>query len=145
MFRFFRQLPEALYQLTQALLRISEILPEILENVRVYEPLETRLAELERGRSQWEATVEAELLRSDSKYKASRAAEERTRTMAANAAALSSSDEGEESISEADQEYLELLRRNAEGVGDEGLHQLPAPMAVDAKTRALQAKFAAVI
>jgi len=138
MFRFLRELPASLQSLNTTLRLISAILPEILENVRVYEPLEKRLAELERGRSQWEATMEAELLRSDSKYKASRAAEERTRTMAANAEALASSDEGEESISE---EYLELLRRNAEGVPDEAVHQVPAPVAVDPRTRALQAKF----
>jgi len=142
MFRFFRQLPEAVHSLASVLQRISEFLPQVLESLRVYEPLEDRLAELERGRHQWEATVEAELLRSDSKYKASRAAEERTRTMAANAEALAGSDEGEEGL---DPQYLELLRQNAEGVPDEGLHQMPAYVAVDGKTRALQAKFGAVI
>ena len=142
MFRFFRSLPEAVHRVGDGLRLISDILPEVLESLRIYEPLETRLAELERGRSQWEATVEAELLRSDSKYKASRAAEERTRTMMTNAEALAGSDEGEESLSE---EYLELLRRNAEGVPDEAVHQLPAPVAVNPKTRAIQAKFGAVI
>ena len=142
MFRFFRQLPEGVYQLASGLRAIEVILREVLDNLRIYEPLEQRLADLERGRSQWEATVEAELLRSDSKYKASRAAEERTRTMAANAEALSSSDESEDGISE---EYLELLRRNAEGVPDEAVHRLPVGVAVNPKTRAIQAKFGAVI
>jgi len=142
MFKLFRQLTESLHALRIAIQSISAILPEVLESLRIYEPLEARLAELERGRSQWEATVEAELLRSDSKYKASRAAEERTRTLAANAEALASSDESEEGLSE---EYLELLRRNAEGVPDEAVHQLPAPVAVNPKTRAIQAKFGAVI
>ncbi len=142
MFRFLRSLPEALQALAMALRSISELLPEILDHFRIYEPLEDRLAELERGRSQWEATIEAELLRVDSKYKASRAAEERTRTMAANAEALSSGEEGEDGVAA---EYLELLRSNAEAGADEAVHQVPASVAVDPKTRALQAKFGAVI
>ena len=142
MFRVFRELSGAIRGLVIVLKHISEVLPEVLEAFRVYEPLEERLSELERGRHQWEAGVEAELLRSDSKFKAARASEERTRTMAANAEALAGSDEGEEGL---DPQYLELLRQNAEGVPDEGLHQMPAHVAVDPKTRALQAKFGALI
>jgi len=124
-----------------SLKHIASVLPEVLSALQITKPLEARLVELERGRSQWEAQIEAELIRSDSKFKQARNAEERTRTMEANARALSSSDEGEDAVRD---EYLEFLRRNGEAVGADAVHPVLPPVAVDAKTRALQAKFGTV-
>ena len=138
MFKDLRSLSESAQAVASALFHISEVLPEVLSALQTVEPLEDRLAELERGRSQWEAEVEAELLRSDSKFKQARNAEERTRTMAANAKALADRDEGEDAVRD---EYLEFLRSNGEAAGDQRLPTLPPPVALDPKARAIAAKF----
>ena len=139
MLKIVRRLSGSLAGLVSELEHISGLLFSVLQRLETFGPLEDRLAELERTRNQWEAKVEAELIRSDSRFKQARAAEERTRTMAANAEALSSSDEGEDSFRD---EYLEFLRRNGEGVEPGAVQAMPAPLAVDPKTRAIQAKFA---
>ena len=141
MFGNLRSLSAGVQDLAAALRHISEVLPEVLTALETAEPLETRLAELERARSQWEAQVEAELLRADSKFKQARNAEERTRTMAANAKALADSDEGEDAVRD---EYLEFLRGNGEAAGDEEVPTLPAPVAYDPSARAIAAKFRGV-
>lgn len=136
--RLLRHLSEALQSLASSLQSISELLPEVLQAWKIHEPLERRLAELERDRHQWEATMEAELLRSDSKYKSARAAEERTRTLESNAKALAGGDDREDDVTE---QYLELLRSNADASPDAAVPQVPNSVAVNPKTRALQAKF----
>lgn len=141
MFSFLRHVPAILQRMTQALERIAEVLPEVLEAWSTRGPLEERLAELERNRQHWEATIEAELLRADSKYKSSRAAEERSRTMAAHAETLSGGDEGEEGIP---QQYLDILRRNGEPGQEGAVQTVPAGVALTPKARALQAKFGRV-
>ena len=138
MFKIVRGISGSLGGLVSELQHISGLLSRVLERLGTFGPLEDRLAELERTRNQWEAQVEAELIRSDSKFKQARAAEERTRTMVENAEALSSSDESEDSIRDG---YLEFLRRNGEGVEALPMQAVPTVVAVDAKTRAIQAKF----
>jgi len=142
MFASIKALSASAQALAVALEHIGTVLPDVLEAWKSVEPLEQRLAELERGRSQWEAQVEAEFVRAESKFKQARNAEERTRTMAANAKALADSDEGEDAVRD---EYLEFLRSNGEAVGDEGLPTLPTPVAVDPKARAIAAKFGRVV
>lgn len=117
---------------------VSKVLTRVLEQVEKQGPVEERVSELERDRNQWEARVEAELLRSGSQFKSARAAEERAKTVLRNAEALTSGDDGEEGMPA---EYLELLRRNAETGEEEGVHQVPAPMAVTPREQALRAKF----
>ena len=141
MFGNLRSLSYGVQDLGAALRHIAEVLPEVLSALKTAEPLEARLAELERGRSQWESQVEAELLRADSKFKQARNAEERTRTMAANAKALADSDEGEDAVRD---EYLEFLRSNGEAAGDQEVPTLPAPVAFDPSARAIEAKFRGV-
>lgn len=138
MFAFIRDLARALQAVATQLRIISDLLPEILEARSIMEPLEERVSELERARHQWEAQVEAELLRSDSKFKAARAAEERQRKMTADAEALSSGDEGEDEVRE---QYLELLRANGGGSAPVAVQAVPESVAVNPKTRVLQAKF----
>ena len=138
MIAILRGVSGSLQGLVSELEHISDLLSRVLERLETFGPLENRLAELERDRNQWEAKVEAELIRSDSKFKQARAAEERTRTMVENAEALSSGDDGEDSLRD---EYLEFLRRNGEGVEALPMQSVPAAVAVDSKTRALQAKF----
>lgn len=142
MFRSLRSLSEALHSLSSSLQSISDLLPEVLQAVSTHEPLEERLAELERDRHQWEARVEAELVRADSKFKSARAAEERTRTMTAHERA---DEDGAESEEDLGARYLELLQRNAQAGADETVQSVPEGVAVDAKTRALQAKFGVAI
>lgn len=141
MFAILRGVSGSLTGLVSELEHISGLLSKVLERLETFGPLEDRLTELERDRNQWEAKVEAEFIRSDSRFKQARAAEERTRTMVANAETLQSGDEGEDTFRD---EYLEFLRRNGEGVEAGGLQTVPAAVAVDARTRALQAKFGGV-
>lgn len=141
MFKSLRQVSEGLRGLVIATDRVDQTLRDIHSGWDLQGPLLERIETLERAREGWEAQMEAELLRVQSSFKAARSAEERTRTMAAHAEALSGGDEGEEALNE----YREFLRTNGEGVPPVALPQVPAPLAVDAKTRAIQAKFGAVI
>ena len=141
MFRLIRDLSEAVQSLASSARHLTDLLPQMIQAYAVTEPLEERLAELERGRQLWEARVEAELLRADSKFKAARSSEERTRTMAAHAEALSSSDDGEEGIPP---EYRELLRLNGEASEEVAVQPVSASVAPTPKARALQAKFGRV-
>ena len=142
MFPSLRQLSEAVSAMVKTMAATNQTLEEIQKGWEVHGPLKERLEALERDRDTWEAQMEAELLRVQSAFKAARNAEERTRTMTANARAAEGGDEGEEEVGA---EYLELLRRNAEAGADEALRQVPEVLAVDAKTRALQAKFGVAI
>jgi len=121
---------------------VSDLLPLVLDRWEEVSPLESRLSELERDRHQWEARIEAEMMRAESRFKQARSSEERTRTLATNAEALAGGAEGEDDVAN---EYLEFLRRNGEAGTAPELQSMPAPVAVDAKTRAIQAKFGAVI
>lgn len=132
---------DALNDLVRVVEEISVILGRVLHNLDEQGPLEGRVADLERSRSQWEAEVEAEWTRAESKFKAARSAEERTRSMETHAKALAGSEDGEDGITE---EYRELVRLNAEAGADEALHLVPASVAITPKARALQAKFGRV-
>lgn len=146
MFKTFRQLSGALADMVSTMDRVEQTLQEIRSSYDVHGPLLERLETLERAREGWEAQMEAELLRVQSAFKAARNAEERTRTMAANAEALSSSDESEDDGGAASRAaYLEFLRSNGEGGGPGEVPTVPAAVALSPKTRALQAKFGTVI
>lgn len=138
MFKSIRDLSGSLRGLLLGLEHISEVLTRVLEHAEEQGPVEERVSELERDRNQWEARVEAELIRSGSQFKSARAAEERAKTVLRNAEALTSGDESEEGLPA---EYLELLRRNAEAGEEEGVHQVPVVVAVNGREQALRAKF----
>jgi len=138
MFKQLRVLSGTVEGLAATMKHISEVLPKLLESWDRVGPLQERLTELERVRHQWEADMDAQMTRADSRFKAARSAEERTRIMADNAQAPDDGAEGEEDLRA---QYLELLRRNGEAGGDEAVHQVSDRVAIDPKTRALQAKF----
>jgi len=70
--REIRRLPDAMHRLTAAIHALSDVQAS-------NGPAADRLEALERSRSLWEAEMEAEYLRADSKYKAAAAAESRAR------------------------------------------------------------------
>jgi len=140
MLKTLREFSGSLSGLVATMDRVDQTLREIRSGWEVQGPLLERLEALERARDGWEAQMEAELLRVQSAFKAARSAEERTRTMAANAEALSSGDESARD-DVLRNEYLEFLRLNG-APGEAGeVPAVPAVVALSAKTRALQAKW----
>jgi len=79
--REIRELPEVIRNLTVAIQAATDA--KLEEG-----PAEERLEALERSRASWEATMEAEGLRADSRYKAAAASESRSRTQARHAERL---------------------------------------------------------
>jgi len=142
MFGFVRDLSGSISALQGSLVHVSEVLDRVLGAWDSQGPLQERLAELERNRDQWEAAMEALQMRADSTFKSARSAEERTKTLARNAEALAGGEEGEDGISD---EFIELLRRNAEAGAGEEVHTLPAGVAVNSRTAALNAKWGRVV
>jgi len=77
-------------------------------------------------------------MKADSTFKSARSAEERTKTVMRNAEALVGGEEGEDQISD---EWLDILRRNAEAGGSEEVRSVPESVAPRRNGAALQAKF----
>ena len=141
MFKVIRVLSDSIQAQSHELRKVCLILEDVLTALSEKGPLEDRLAELERARHQWEARVEAEMVRIDSRFKAARGSEERARNMEANAEALTGSDDGEEGIP---QEYLDFLRRNGETSQEVAVQSMSESVALTPKVRALQRKFGRV-
>jgi len=110
MFRSVRGLSADVQLMTRALHELCQVVEEVKGTYDQAGPLIERLEQLERSRDQWEAGVEAMLVRAETEVKKARSAEERSKTVLKNAQALRGSEEGEEGITD---ELLELLARNA--------------------------------
>ena len=139
MFQGVRKLSEALTELSRVGRGLCELLSALLELSKDEGNLQARVTELERSRERWEATVEADAIRSDSTFKAARGAEERTRTMRRHVEALSGSDEGE--ADEALKAVRELLETDGAGGTPPELQTVPENMVVDPKALGRKAKF----
>lgn len=135
---FLRALSETLQRLVDALDTIGHHLAEVLTRWDSQGEHSDRLLKLEMSRDAWEAQVEAEFLKADSRYKAARSSEERARTMVTHAEAFAGDDEGDEDGLRAIQE---LLAENAEGSEDGQVPELREVVAVSPKVRAQQLKF----
>lgn len=105
-------------------------------------PLKERMDEFDRGRALWEANMEAELLKADSKYKSARNAEERAKTHARGA------DEESIEIGHASPEELREAYRgwlpgaDVEAGANGGVLALRSGVeSVSAKAQAVRAKF----
>ena len=100
-----------------------------------------RLDALEVRQSVWEAEIEAQLVKADSKYKSARNAEERSRTMAKqNEETGEGSEDGMAEIQEALQQ-IQLQNQHVEGSQENGVQQLRPNLGSNAKATALRAKF----
>ncbi len=76
-----RSIPEAIRSLTAAVRDLAML-------TRANGPAEERLQELERSRAMWEAEIEGQMSKADSRYKAAAGSEARARTMERNAEKL---------------------------------------------------------
>lgn len=136
MIRYFRALLEALQEAATALSTGVSLLYDLREGSSP-DGLLDRLEKLERSRAEWEAEVEAELIRADSRFRAARAAEERARTKEKNAEAATDLLD-EESVEELPPEYLRLLQKSdAVGGEEEGMHPVRDRVATRAEGKAL--------
>lgn len=96
MISYFRRVLSTLQALSRALDRGVTALERWVETRPMSHQLQERVESIERELQQWEAQVEAELLRAESKFKQARNAEERARGMKDRAEALSNADAGAE-------------------------------------------------
>lgn len=130
-----KRLPEAIQEVGHYLRALVEVLTAIHDSLQVDGPTTDRLEDVERRMRLLEADMEATLQKAESRYKAARSAEERSRTMERHAEeiqeAVGFSEEGEEEIPE---EYLQLLReRDGAGSPEEGMQPLPPGMEHDSQ------------
>lgn len=139
MFKAVRELSEAVDRVSEVGLTLCAQLNALLELSEDKGNLQVRVAELERSREQWEAHTEAETTRSDSAFKAARAAEERARTMRRHAEALSGSEDGEGD--DALRSIAELLKTDGEAGSQVEVPDVPEDVVTDAKALGRQAKF----
>lgn len=139
MFKALRGLSDAIDQLARVGRGLCELLSALLEASTDKGNLQSRVTELERSRERWEATVEADAIRSDSTFKAARGAEERTRTMRRHLEALSGSEDGE--ADEALRAVRELLETDGDAGAEVSVPEVPPDVALDPKALALRAKF----
>lgn len=97
--------------------RIAGLLAALVEREGSAD-LADRVDALERSRALWEAEIEGEAQRAESKFRLARAAEERTRAMA-----RSVTEEGDdEGLDDIPEQYRRLLsERDGEGGSEEGL------------------------
>jgi len=145
MIGYFRSVLEALQTAAAALTDAVELLGTVDTETQDASELRARVDALERSRALWEAEMEGELQRAEGKYKASRNAEERARTMRSRAeelAGLGGGDaEGEEGIPAG---YLDLLRGDAPNGTEEGVQPVreavgrPEPMSPKGHARRLK-------
>jgi len=141
MFGHSRRLIEALQKSTASVRELTTELREGRGGRDYPEELAGRLEGLELSRAKWEAEMEAELLKADSRYKAASNAESRARTQARHDEKIVTdlAPESEDSL----EEYYDRLRAgNAEGGPEEGMHVVHMDMeAGNSKGKALRAKF----
>ena len=143
MFGRSREVLEALQGVRDALLGIRVA----LKVPPADEALVTRLDKLELSRATWEAEIEAQLLKSDSKYKAAAAAESRARTMVKfdDTNLDTSPPEGEEEdpppFGFEGESPLDLPAGHVPGSEPEQLHTLHVGMETNTKARSVRAKF----
>lgn len=141
MFKTIKSLSSAIQGLEQTVTQFNIQLLEAPQNVATDTESAARLDALEVRQSVWEAEMEAQLVKADSKYKSARNAEERSRTMAKRDAETSEgSEDGVEEI-QAALEQIRLQDSHVESSQENGMQQLHPSVGIGAKETALRAKF----
>ncbi len=142
MFRIFREILVALQALTQAVLEVSITLMTQAQERPQGEDLTERLVALELSRAKWEAEMEAQAQRAETRFKGARAAEERSRKMRVpDEAADEGPPDGVPSLTEDEWAELQLLRHDAEAGGAEEVPDLHQAVAPSSRQKTLAAKW----
>jgi len=138
MFGSITRLSRSLPLLVMALDTIAHRLTAVLEAWDSVGPIQDRVRSLELELGKWEAEMEAQMTRAESRFSAARSAEERTKRVAASVRAFESSNEGEEDV---DRRQLDLLAAYAPTGSEEPVQPVPEIMEIDPKAAARNAKF----
>lgn len=121
MIAWFKALLEALQSLNHGLFRVCGMLEEVSQRIPTDDALQERVEALERSRATWEAEVEGQLMKAESKFKVARASEERARGMMKRAEEAEEAGEGDEEIlEEVPDWYIDLVREGHAGGGEAG-------------------------
>jgi len=141
MFKNIKRLSESVQDLTEGVTQLIVMLSELPQNSTTDDGALARIDALEVRQSVWEAEMDAQLIKADSKYKSARNAEERSRTMAKqNEETGEGSEDGMAEIQEALQQ-IQLQNQHVEGSQENGVQQLRPNLGSNAKATALRAKF----
>jgi len=141
MFKTIKRLSDTIQKLEEAVTQLNIQLWEGPQTGPTDTESAARLDALEVRQSVWEAEIEAQLVKADSKYKSARNAEERSRTMAKqNEETGEGSEDGMAEIQEALQQ-IQLQNQHVEGSQENGVQQLRPNLGSNAKATALRAKF----
>lgn len=141
MFRAFRGFTDAVQSLVIVLQGLASLLSRHLKVQEASGTLRERVDDLERTRAQWEAQVEADMLKAESKYSSVRNAEERTRKMAKVYEAAGEGDEGGEDSGVAEALRQLILQGNVDTGEDQELPAVHPSLEFDGKSQALNAKW----
>ena len=141
MFKTIKRLSDTIQKLEEAVTQLNIQLWEGTQTGPTDTESAARLDALEVRQSVWEAELEAQLVKAESKYKSARNAEERSRTMAKqNEETGEGSEDGMAEIQEALQQ-IQLQNQHVEGRKENGVQQLRPNLGSNAKATALRAKF----
>jgi len=141
MFKNIKRLSESVQDLTEGVTQLILMLSELPQNAPTDTDSMARLDALEVRQSVWEAEMDAQLIKADSKYKSARNAEERSRTMAKRDEETGEgSEDGVAEIQEALQQ-LQLQNSHVEGSQENGVQHVRPNLGVHPKATALRAKF----
>jgi len=141
MFKNIKRLSESVQDLTEGVTQLIVMLSELPQNSTTDDGALARIDALEVRQSVWEAEMDAQLIKADSKYKSARNAEERSRTMAKqNEEIGEGSEDGMAEIQEALQQ-IHLQNQHAEGSQENGLQHVRPDLGIHPKATALRAKF----
>lgn len=135
MFRKLKGISDALQSLVAALWSIAEGLQGVLAAWEAEGGLRERVDQLEMSRARWEAEIEGEMVKVESRFKAARASEERTRHLMRSNEDHEGDEEGEGAL----EAYFEAVAANhAQGGAPKGVqpvHQAVAPRGKDLARR----------
>lgn len=141
MFKNIKRLSDSVQELTEGVTQLIVMLSELPQSSTTDDGSLARIDALEVRQSVWEAEMDAQLIKADSKYKSARNAEERSRTMAKqNEETGEGSEDGMAEI-QAALEQIHLQNQHVEGSQENGVQQLRPDLGSHPKATALRAKF----
>ena len=141
MFKTIKRLSDTIQKLEEAVTQLNIQLWEGPQTGPTDTESAARLDALEVRQSVWEAEIEAQLVKADSKYKSARNAEERSRTMAKqNEETGEGSEDGMAESQEALQQ-IQLQNHHVAGSQENGMQHMRQNLGIHPKATALRAKF----